>query len=290
MEKVLITGGTGFVGRHLVKVLRDRAYELHLIVRNLDKAKKLYGDSGKYHLVKDFCDRNSLSSVIESIKPDYVIHLIGIIQEQPSKGITFEKVHYEYSKCLYEVLAKNPPKKVAHMSALGVDERAPSKYHITKLKAEKALKEAGIPHVIIRPSFIVGPEQLLFLKLQEILSKTPLIIFPDIRGYYFQPVDVRDVAEAFANALTYRENHTFELCGDERKTLKDIVSDFVHLKRKNVLFLPLPKSLLEILPLDQFKMMWRDNVCGISSDALPSEKILFRKPIPYGESIKWSAQ
>lgn len=290
MEKVLITGGTGFVGRYVVKTLKSRGYEIHLIVRNLDKGKSLFGDSVSYHILSDLTNRTSLSEIVKSVKPNYVVHLIGIIQEQLSKGVSFEKVHYEYSKSLYEVLRENPPTRIVHMSALGVDERAPSKYHRTKLKAEKVLKETGVPHVIIRPSFILGPEQLLFLKIREVLSKTSLILFPNIMGYYFQPVDVRDVAEAFANGLTYSENHTFELCGNERKTLKDIVKDYVNLLGKNVIFLPLPKPLLELLPVDQIKMMWRDNTCGLSGDAYPSRKILGRDPIPYADSIKFASQ
>lgn len=289
MEKVLITGGTGFVGRHIVKGLQTKGYDIHLLVRNPNKAIDLFGESHSYHRIEDLTNTEKLREIINKIKPDYIIHLIGIIQEHKSKGITFEKVHYEYSKSLYEVLKEMPPKKIIHMSALGVDDRAPSKYHSTKLMAEKELQKTNIPHVIIRPSFILGPEQLLFIKLKEILNKTPLILFPDIKGYFFQPVDVRDVAEAFINSIKYENNSIFELCGDERKTLKDIVNDFVHLLKKNVLFLPLPKSALEIFASDQYKMMWRDNVCGLSNDALSIEQILGKKPIPYYQSIRWSA-
>jgi len=289
MEKVLITGGTGFVGRYVVNLALKKGYEVHLLVRNLKKAENIFGDTIHCHVIDDLTKIEKLRDTIKILKPDYVIHLIGIIQEIKSKGVTFEKVHFEYSKCLYEVLKELPPKKIIHMSALGVDEKAPSKYHITKLKAEKELLKSGLPYVILRPSFILGPEQLLFTKLREILYRTPFIIFPDIKGYYFQPVDVRDVAECFIRAIEYEGTGVFELCGDEKVSLRDIVKDFLRFLNKLAFFIPVPKGLLKIFLSEQYKMMWRDNVCGYSKDILQMTEILQRSPIPYIESIKWSA-
>ncbi|MCX7987987.1 MAG: NAD-dependent epimerase/dehydratase family protein [Thermodesulfovibrio sp.] len=289
MEKILITGGTGFVGRYVVREALKKGYEVHLIVRNPDKARKIFSDKVSFHLLEDFSEKEKLLKIINTVNPDYVIHLIGIIQEIKSKGITFEKVHYEYSKILYDILKKYPPKKVIHMSALGVDERAPSKYHITKLMAEKELIKSGINYAILRPSFILGPEQLLFSKLKSIIKTTPIILFPNISGYRFQPVDVRDVAECFIEAIKFKENAIFELCGNEKATLKDIVKDFISLMNKKVLFIPFSKSLLKIFAEEQFKMMWRDNLCGYSEKVYPIQRLLKREPISYRESIKWSA-
>lgn len=289
MEKVLITGGTGFVGRYVVNLTLKKGYGVHLLVRNLKKARNIFGNKIHCHVIDDLTEIEKLRDIIKILKPDYVIHLIGIIQEIKSKGITFEKVHFEYSKGLYEVLKEFPPKKIIHMSALGVDEKAPSKYHITKLKGEKELLKSGLPYVILRPSFILGPEQLLFTKLREILHRIPLIIFPDIKGYYFQPVDVRDVAECFIKAIEYDGTGVFELCGDEKVSLRDIVRDFLKFLNKLALFIPVAKGVLKIFLSEQYKMMWRDNVCGYSQDILQMTEILQRSPIPYLESIKWSA-
>jgi|YNPMSStandDraft_2_1061718.scaffolds.fasta_scaffold07225_2 NADH dehydrogenase len=289
MEKVLITGGTGFVGRYVVNLALKKGYAVHLLVRNLKKAKNIFGGTINCHVIENLTEIEKLRDIIKILKPDYVIHLIGIIQEIKSKGITFEKVHFEYSKYFYEVLKELPPKKIIHMSALGVDEKAPSKYHITKLKAEKELLKSGIPFVIFRPSFILGPEQLLFTKLREILNRAPFIIFPDINGYYFQPVDVRDVAECFIRAIEYNGTGVFELCGDEKVSLSDIVRDFLKVLHKVALFFPIPKGILKIFLSEQYKMMWRDNVCGYSKDIFQMTEILQKSPIPYIESIKWSA-
>ncbi|WP_353683521.1 NAD-dependent epimerase/dehydratase family protein [Thermodesulfovibrio sp. 3907-1M] len=287
MKKLLITGGTGFIGRYVVKLALQRSYDVHLIVRNPEKAKALFGEKPKIYQLNEFTNREKLRKIIEIINPQYVIHLIGIIQEKGKA--TFEKVHYQYSKALYEALKDFPVEKIIHMSALGVDEKAPSNYHITKLKAEKELIKTGIPFVILRPSFVVGPEQLLFLKLKPVLKRLPILIFPDIGKYYFQPVDVRDVAECFINAIDYNGNAIFELCGDEKVTLRNIVHDFAKNLGKNAIFVPFPKTVLKIFARQQYKMMWRDNVCGYS-EVLQMETLLKKKSIPYREQIKWAAQ
>ncbi len=290
MEKILITGGTGFVGRYVVREGLKKGYEIHLIIRNPSKAQKIFfSESLRLHQLHDFTNKIELSKIISKIKPDYVIHLIGIIQEIKSKGITFEKVHYEYSKNLYEALKQIPPKKIVHMSALGVDEKAPSKYHRTKLMAEKELKDSHIPYVIIRPSFILGPEQLLFAKITPLIKKTPLFFFPNIKGYKFQPIDVRDVAEGFIRAVEVGNNNIFELCGDEKVTIGEIVRDFVSSFGKKVILMPLPKFILKIFASEQYKMMWRHNICEDKEGVYPIQKLIGRKPIPYRESIRWSA-
>lgn len=287
MKKLLITGATGFVGRYIVNEAFKKPYDISLIVRNQAKAKTVFGEKLKIYQLKEFDNKEELRKIVELINPQYVIHLIGIIQEK--KTATFERVHYEYSRNLYEILKGFSVEKIIHMSALGVGEKAPSKYHITKLKAEKELIKTGIPFVILRPSFIIGPEQLLFVKLRTILKKLPFLVFPEIRNYYFQPVDVRDVAECFVKAIDYNGQGIFELCGDEKVTLKDIVYDFAKHLGKNIVFIPFPKLLLKIFASEQYKMMWRDNVCG-NSDIQPMEIILGRGPTPYKEQIRWAAK
>lgn len=290
MQKLLVTGGTGFVGRYVVAEAFKKSYEIHLIVRNPQKAKALFGQKVKIHLLDDFNRKEQIAKILENVRPHYVIHLIGIIREIKNRGVTFEKVHYEYSKSIYEALKDFQPEKVIHMSALGVDEKAPSRYHITKLKAEKELIKTRIPFVILRPSLIVGPEQLLFLKLKQILKKLPLLILPEIPDYYFQPVDVRDVAECFIKAIEYPGQGIFELCGDEKVSLGKMMSDFVREHGKHAIFLPLPGFILKLFAQEQYKMMWTDNICGCCSKALPIQEILGRQPTPYRESIRWTAQ
>ncbi len=300
MGKVFITGATGFVGRYVVNLLLEKGYEVHAGVRNLGKLKELFKDRVKVYPV-DFSSRDSLKRVLEPLKPDFIIHLIGILYQEPGKGITFYRVHTLFSKNLIEVAKEVGVKKLAHMSALGTDDLAPSVYHQTKRWAEKALIESGLNYTIFRPSLILGPEQRLFKDMDQITKVLPVVALPGGGSYRFQPVDVRDVACAFVGALedTSTDRKTFELCGDEEVSFKRLLEDTFGLMGRRVLMLPMPRKvmfwtakvvekLLEPPPLssDQMLMMWKDNVCSCNGVGA----VCKREPIPYRESIRWAVE
>ncbi|HHJ64819.1 MAG TPA: complex I NDUFA9 subunit family protein [Aquifex aeolicus] len=302
--KVIVTGGTGFVGRYVVNLLLEKGYEVHLIVRNREKALSLFGDRAELHET-DLGDAGAIRKLVEGLRPDAVIHLVGILFEERRKGLTFEKVHYLYSVNLYNASKEAGVSRVVHMSALGTNDAAPSRYHQTKRWAEKHLEKTGIPWTVFRPSLILGPEQRLFADMDRITRILPIVALPGGGSYRFQPVDVRDVAECFVTALEKREaeGRIYELCGTEAVTFRKLLSDIFSFWGRRVLMLPLPlklmfymgwvvERLLEPPPFssDQILMMWRDNVCGEMGDAVSDgvRDLLGRDPIPYRESLSWS--
>lgn len=109
MERVAITGATGFVGRYVVKELLNRGYQVYAFVRNAKKVRDIFPE-GVDALEVDFSDKDSLRKALEKVKPNYVIHLIGILVEDRRSGSTFQRVHYLYAKNLYETLRELSPK------------------------------------------------------------------------------------------------------------------------------------------------------------------------------------
>lgn len=305
--KVLITGATGFVGRHMVRELLSQGYEVGCLVRNLKKAERVLGEKVKAYKV-DFEDINSLKEALKDFDPHFLIHLIGILVEDKRHGQTFMRVHYLYTKNLYQA-AKDYSniKKVVHMSALGTHKDAPSMYHRTKYMAEEELKKSGLVYTIMRPSIILGPEQRLFLDMWNITRYIRIMALPGGGGYLFQPVDVRDVACAFVRSLGLRESDgkTYELCGSKRVSFKKLLEDIFDAWKRKVFFVPIPKSLMYFGGLlverilqpppfssDQILMMWRDNVCGFDEDVEVDgvKKLCGKDPIPYEESLRWSLE
>ncbi|NPB06159.1 MAG: complex I NDUFA9 subunit family protein [Aquificae bacterium] len=301
--RVAVTGGTGFVGRYVVKELLARGHEPLLLVRNPEKARKLFGSSVEVEKT-DFTLKDLLR-VFKERPPSAVVHLIGILYERPSEGQTFEEVHARLTKTLVEAAKEASVNRFLFMSALGTDDGAPSRYHRTKREAEKAVINSGITYAIFRPSLILGPEQLLFRELYKLTRFLPIVVLPGGGNFPFQPVDVRDVACAFATALESEkaENKVIELCGDKVVTLKQLLQDTFRFWNRRVLILPAPAALLKLVaPLverllypppfssDQLKMMWRPNVCGSSPDAVSNgvKYLCGRDPIPYEESLRWS--
>ncbi len=304
--KVLVTGGTGFVGRYVVRELIASGHDPVLLVRDAEKAKTIFGESVKAIEV-DFYSKDSLGRALEEAGAGYLIHLIGILFEIPRKGITFERVHYEIPKNLYEVAEEKGIKKVVHMSALGTADGAPSRYHQTKRRAERFLIDSGLNYVILRPSLILGPEQKLFADMDRITRILPVVALPGGGGYRFAPVSVRDIARCFVKALTKRktDRKILALCGPKEVTFRKILEDTFRLMGRKVLLVPMPKSLMSLAGLvaekilqpppfssDQMKMMWRDNVCGLDPDELSDGVRILTdsQPESYEETLRWSVE
>ncbi len=302
--KVAITGATGFVGRYVVKELLSNGYEVTCLVRNKGKLSKIFKDSVEGMEV-NFEDKNSLRQALEKANPDYLIHLIGILVENRKKGETFLKVHYLYSKNIYEVSKDLNIKKVVHMSSLGTHKEAPSMYHRTKYMAEQELIKSGLNYTIFRPSLILGPQQKLFYDMWDITKYVRIVALPGGGDYLFQPVDVRDVACAFVKALSDRETDKsiLELCGPDRVSFKRLLKDIFNYWDRKVILLPVPKSFMYLGGLvverliqpppfssDQMLMMWKDNICGLDAEAISDgvKKVCQKEPIPYQEALKWS--
>ncbi len=305
--KVFITGATGFVGRHIVRELLNKGYTVGCSVRDVAKLERLFGDK-VYPYRVDLADKPSLRKVFEEFQPDYLVHLVGILVESKRHGQTFMKVHYLYSKNLYEVSREyGRLKRVVHMSSLGTHKDAPSMYHRTKFMAEEELKRSGLSYTIMRPSLILGPEQKLFYDLWSITKFLRLFALPGGGGYLFQPVDVRDIACAFVKALILEESEgkTYELCGNRRVSFRELLEDIFDYWKRKVLLLPVPKSLMYVGGLvverllqpppfssDQMLMMWRDNICSLDPEVEKEgvQKLCGRVPISYEESLRWSLE
>ncbi|MFN3471846.1 MAG: NAD-dependent epimerase/dehydratase family protein [Aquificaceae bacterium] len=305
--RVLITGATGFVGRYIVRELLLEGYEVGCLVRNVEKTLRLFENKVRAYKV-DFEDKGSLEKAFSDFVPDFLIHLIGILLEDRRRGQTFMRLHYLYAKNLYQV-AKDYGriKKVVHMSSLGTHKDAPSMYHRTKYMAEEELKRSGLNYTIMRPSIVLGPEQKLFYDMWHITKYIRLVALPGGGSYLFQPVDVRDVACAFAKALNLRESDgkVYELCGNKRVSFKELLKDIFRAWGRRVIFLPVPRVLMYFGGLlvervvqpppfssDQMLMMWRDNVCGLDQEVESQgiQKLCGKEPIPYEESLRWSLE
>jgi uncharacterized protein YbjT (DUF2867 family) len=302
--KIFVTGATGFVGMHVTNELLAGGFEVYAGARDVVKVSRILGKQ-VVPVSVEFSDRDSISKALMSVRPDVVVHLIGIIAEIPSKGITFDNVHFGIPRDLYEASRKAGVGKVVHMSALGVHPDAPSRYHKSKLLAEQELRRSGMTYTIFRPSVIIGPEQKLFFDIKKITDLVPIVALPAGGSHLMQPVDVRDVACAFASAVTKGEtdNSIYELCGPDVISFRKILEATFVLWKKKVLYLSMPKrvmalagrvaeSIMDNPPVtsDLVRMMWKDNVCGLYGDAQLGgvRAVCGREPVPFAESIKWS--
>jgi uncharacterized protein YbjT (DUF2867 family) len=210
---IFLTGGTGFVGRHVVRELRARELPVRCLVRNSRKAAKL-ASWGAELTEGDVTDPESLRRGLSGCET--VIHLVAIRQGREEQ---FRRVMVEGTRDLLGAAKEAGTHRFLHMSALGATEETKDlvPYYGAKWETEQLVQGAGIPYVIFRPSFVFGPDGGIlptFVKLARLTPVTPIIGSGRQR---IQPIWADDVAVYFAEA-TAREDVTgriFELGGPE---------------------------------------------------------------------------
>jgi len=197
--KVFITGGTGFVGPHIVKRVLEKGHKVVLLVRpgsehKCPRHKNLRIASG------DVLDRKGLALAMEGC--DAAIHLVGIIREQKYRGVTFERLHDEATRNAVASAERAGIKRFLHMSALGTRAHAESMYHETKYRGELAVKASRLDWTIFRPSLIFGPGDKSINLFARIIHTSPMFPMFGRQDAKVRPVFVEDVARAFAAAET----------------------------------------------------------------------------------------
>jgi NADH dehydrogenase len=219
---------------------------------------------------------------------DGVIHLVGIIMEKRSKGVTFERIHYEGTKSIVDAALRNGVRRYVHMSALGVRPGAVSTYHRTKYRAEQYVRASPLDWTIIRPSLIHGPGgEFMQMEAKWGRGKAPPFLFMPYFGAgafgrggagKLQPVYVKDVARAFVQSLSSPKTigEVYPLGGPEQLTwpqLHRTSAEAIIGRKRWVLALPVWKAKLltylvppPLLPFnrDQVIMSQEDNTCDLA--------------------------
>jgi len=279
--RVLVTGGTGFVGTHLVNALVRRRHSVAVLARDPESTFNRYN-----HPVEAVAGNVLDPASVEAAAAgrEAVIHLVGIIHEKGEQ--TFDRMHRVAAENVVRAMQRVGPRRLLHMSAMGVGPDAPSAYGRTKAAGEDAVRASGLDWTIFRPSIVFGPGDGFFSLLAPIVRHNPLFI-PVIGSgrTRFQPVSVYDVARVFADALEKRDTlgRTFEVGGPEVFTLDELYREIalvVGKPRKRLVHFPLwwgrflagrfewlaRKGLLPAPPLtrDQLRSLSRDNTADVS--------------------------
>jgi NADH dehydrogenase len=210
---ILLTGGTGFVGGHVVRALREADRPVRCLVRNRGKAGQL--EALGCELVEgDMTDAASLRRAVDGV--DTVVHLVAIRQGSEEK---FKRIMTQGTQDLIAAAKEAGVARFVLMSALGVSEESRDlvPYYGAKWEMERAVEGAGIPHVIFRPSFVFerdGGILPTFSKLARLTPVTPIIGSGEQR---IQPIWAGDVAAYFDGAIDLEAatNRTFELGGPD---------------------------------------------------------------------------
>ena len=246
-QLVTVFGGSGFVGRHVVRALVKRGYRVRVAVRRPDLAGFLQplGMVGQIHAVQ--ANLRYPDSVAAAVKgAAAVVNLVGILQEGGRQS--FAGVQANGARAIAQACAAAGIARLVQVSAIGADRESKSVYARSKAEGEAAVLAAVPGAVILRPSIVFGPEDGFFNRfaaLARVLPVLPLIGGGETK---FQPVFVGDVAEAVARGIdgAVTGGRVYELGGPEVKSFRELLSYICEITGRKRLLLPLPFPLARI--------------------------------------------
>jgi uncharacterized protein YbjT (DUF2867 family) len=214
--KVLVTGGTGFVGPGVVKAIVDAGHEVRALTRS-PKGGASAAAVGAELVEGDVTDAASLMVAVRGV--DAVVHLVAIRQGRPEQ---FQEVMVEGTRALLSAAKEAGVRRFVLMSALGTSEETKDlvPYYGAKWQQERDLEASGLEHVIFRPSFIFAPDGGILATFRKIAKVAPVTPITGSGRQRIQPIWREDVAAYFARALDLPEaaNRTFELGGPDTVT------------------------------------------------------------------------
>lgn len=282
---VTVFGGSGFIGRYVVRALARQGWRVRVAVRrpNLRPELKVIGEVGQIELVQaNVRDPASTARALEGASA--VVNLVGVLYEAgPQK---FDRLHHEAARDLAAAAAARGIRRFVQMSALGADPQSPSAYARSKAEGEAAVRAAIPTATIIRPSVAFGPQDGFFNKFGQLAAVAPAL--PLIGGgkTRFQPVYAGDVGEAIAAALgdDDRLGKTYELGGPGVYSFKELMQILLKETQLTRLLVPVPFALAgplgvvgglaaafgfpPLITRDQVEMLRADNVVSEGAKGL----------------------
>jgi len=295
---VTVFGGSGFVGRHVVRALAKAGWRVRVATRRPDLAFFLQpgGKVGQIHAVQaNIRYPESIAAAVQGA--DAVINLVGILSESGVQN--FSAIHTEAAAAVAKAAAQAGAHYFVQMSALGASDETKSDYAQSKFAGEQAVLSAFPKAVILRPSVIFGPEDGFFNRFASLATVMPAL--PLIGGGHskLQPVFVGDVAEAVVKSLSGdAQGKIFELGGPQEVTLRDVMHYVCAVTGRSRLLAPLPFGLASILGFfseiaaklslglipPQF-LITRDQVALLRQDNVVSDAALYEKRTLVGLGI-----
>tara|TARA_B100001741_G_scaffold288337_1_gene266446 strand:- start:659 stop:1618 length:960 start_codon:yes stop_codon:yes gene_type:complete len=275
MKKILIFGGTGQCGTHLVRKLTKNNYRVTVVTRNIHEKGhkiKIMGNAGYIDLVEaSIFDEEKLRKLFE--ESDICINFVGILFEK-KRGSTFKNIHSLFPALLAKLCKEYKLDKLIHLSALGIEDAKESNYALSKLEGEKNILNNFPKSTILRPSLVYSNSSDNFsTNFMTLLSRLP--IFPLYYGgkSRFMPIHASDLTDIIYHVISKNvDTKIIECVGPETITFKQILNTLLDLIDKKRLLIPFPiflgnlsANFFELFPKplltkDQLKLLKYDNI------------------------------
>jgi len=277
-KNCLIFGGSGQIGRHLLRKLTKNNYKITVVTRNLHQKGyviKTQANAGYIDVVEcNIFDEVNIRKLFT--KTDICINLIGILYET-GKGSTFKNIHSVFPSILAKLCKEYKVKQFIHLSALGINDAIDSEYARSKLEGEANIQKNFPLATILRPSVVYSVDDNFTSNFMTLLSKLPL--FPLYYGgdTKFTPIHCSDLTDTIYYIISNStHSKVVECVGPETISLKEILKTLLKLINKNRILIPLPffaaKRSTILFQLFPKPLLTKDQLKLLKYDNVPSQK------------------
>ena len=273
-KNCLIFGGSGQIGRHLIRKLTKNNYKVTVVTRNIHQKGyiiKTQANAGYIDIVEaNIFDEKKIRKLFE--QADICINLIGILFEK-NKGSSFKNIHTIFPSILSKLCKEYNFKKFIHLSALGVSSALDSKYAKSKLDGEKNILDNFSFSIILRPSIVYSIDDNFTTKFMSMLNKLPIFPLYYSGNTKFMPIHASDLAHIIYNVISNDiDAKIVECIGPETLTFKQILEKLLSSIEKKRILIPIPlffakisAKFFELFPSpllteDQLKLLRYDNI------------------------------
>ena len=277
-KNCLIFGGSGQIGRHLIRKLTKNNYRVTVVTRNIHQKSyviKTQANAGYIDIVEaKIFDENKIRKLFE--KADICINLIGILYES-KKGNTFDNIHSLFPSILAKLCKEYNIKNFIHLSALGINQATDSSYAKSKLEGEKNILNNFPLATILRPSIVYSVDDNFTTNFMTMLNRLPFFPLYYSGKTKFVPIHCSDLSEVIFHVISNNINsNIIECIGPETFSFKEILEKLLELIEKKRILIPLPffvanlsAKFFQIFPRP---LITQDQLRLLKYDNLPSGK------------------
>ena len=273
-KNCLIFGGSGQIGRHLIRKLTKNDYRVTVVTRNIHQKSyiiKTQANAGYIDIVEaNIFDEEKIRNLFE--KADICINLIGILYEQ-KKGNTFKNIHSLFPSILAKLCKQYNIKNFIHISALGINEAIDSNYAKSKLEGEKNVLSNFPQATILRPSIVYSIDDNFTTNFMTLLKNLPFFPLYYSGKTKFMPIHCSDITDIIFQVISQNiSSNIIECVGPETLSFKEILEKLLKLIDKKRFLIPLPliianfsARIFQLLPkplltTDQLRLLKYNNV------------------------------
>jgi len=273
-KNCLIFGGSGQIGRHLIRKLTKNNYKVTIVTRNLHQKGyiiKTQANAGYIDIVEaNIFDEKKIRKLFS--KTNICINLVGILFEK-GKGNTFKNIHSIFPSILAKLCKEYKVKQFIHLSALGINEATDSEYAVSKLEGENNIQKNFSLATILRPSVVYSVDDNFTTNFMTLLNRLPFFPLYYKGNTKFMPIHCSDLSDIIFYVISKNlHSKLIECVGPETISLKDILKKLLKLINKNRLLIPLPFVIAgmsakffqlfpkPLLTLDQLRLLKYDNI------------------------------